>query len=91
MEDKRHSNFYEFLLANSELTNNKTAETKPKPQSKYVLLSWLVIFFSNTLVLWLSWNYVVSSEFGLPVLSFIQSAALYAAMKTLFRGFFSTQ
>ena len=93
MEDKRHNSFYEFLSANSDLTNkpaNKpTNETKIKPL--YVLLSWLVIFVSNTLVLFLSWNFVITAEVGLPSLSFFQSAALYAASKTLFRGFFSTQ
>ena len=89
MEDNKKNSFYDFLLANSELT------TKPveKPQTKkyHIVLSWIVVFFSNILILWLGWNYAVSPVFKLPLLSFVQSTFLYAVTKVLTRGFFSVQ
>lgn len=89
MEENKQMSFYEFLSAHSTLNNTSTTGNKVKPF--YLFLAWLVIFFSNTIVLWLTWNYIVSTEFGLPSLTFLKSAALYGATKTLFRGFFSVQ
>jgi TRAP-type C4-dicarboxylate transport system permease small subunit len=87
MEEKKKS-FYDFLLANSELTSKK-----PEQQIKkhYLAISWLMIFFANISILWLGWNYAVSPMFRLTPISFIQSFLLYSVVKVLTRGFFSPQ
>lgn len=89
MEDNKKNSFYDFLLANSELTNKQTEKQQVKKH--HLALSWLVVFFTNVLILWLGWNYAVSPVFKLPLLSFMQSLLLYGVTKVLIRGFFSVQ
>jgi hypothetical protein len=87
MEEKKNS-FYDFLLANSQLTSKQPEQQIKK---RHIVISWLVIFFVNISILWLGWNYAVSPLFNLTPISFIQSLLLYSAIKVLSRGFFSEQ
>ena len=84
MEDK--SSFYEFLAANSKLTNE---EKKVHPL--FLLIAWIIVFLINASVLYIGWNYAVSSLTHLEKITFLQSTLLYSACKVLFRGFFSVQ
>ena len=86
MEEK-HS-FYDYLVANSSAIQK---EPQRKIHPFFFVLSWLIIFIANSTVLWISWNYAVSSIFHLSNLSFIGAILLYSAAKTLTRGFISTQ
>ncbi len=93
MEDK---SFYQFLVdsqVNGQTGSKQQIEEKEKnsPSSNYVILSWIFIAFINSLILWLSWNYV-----GVPILkfdsaSFIECSLLYFGAKILTRGFFSLE
>jgi hypothetical protein len=87
MEDNKKNSFYDFLLANSEVNRQ---ETNPI-EKKYVVISWLVVFFANTTILFLGWNYAVSLIFKFPLINYYQSLLLYAVAKILTRGFFSVQ
>jgi hypothetical protein len=85
MEDK--SSFYEFLAANSKLTN----EEKKKIHPVFLLVSWLIIFVINSSVLYLGWNYAVAPLMHFEHSTFLQTVLFYSAFKVLIRGFFSAQ
>lgn len=86
MEEEKNNSFYEFLQANSKLKLN---QSEKKTFSKKVLLfSWLLLFFANVTVLWVSWNFFACVVFHLPHINYIQSLLLYSGIKVLARGFF---
>jgi hypothetical protein len=88
MEDSKRNSFYD-LLANSKV-NGQEEENKKLPK-KYIVLSWIIIFFANSVVLWQGWNYAISPILNLPSLSFTKSILIYAVSKVLTRGLFSAQ
>jgi hypothetical protein len=85
MEDK--SSFYEFLAANSKLTKEETKKVHPF----YLLLSWVTIFMTNSLIVWVGWNYAVAPILSTTPVTFVQSILLYSIAKIFSRGFFSVQ
>lgn len=87
MEDSEKSRFYD-LLANSKVNGQKNEIPVKK---KYIVLSWLIIFTANSIVLMLGWNYAISKLLEIAQISFFESIGLYAVAKILTRGLFSVQ
>lgn len=90
MEDSKTNSFYDFLMANSQASGQEKENKAPIKQS-HIVLSWLVIFFVNVIVLYFGWNYAVSPVFKLPLLKFYETLFIYAVVKVLTRGLFSVQ
>jgi len=91
MEEKQTRSFYEFLMANSELTLTKQANTDQNDQhvsKKYLVISWIILFVVYSTVLHFSWNHAISYLFDLKTLHFYQSVLLYAFIKILKKGLF---
>ncbi len=86
MEDKK-SSFYEILAANSK----PTSENEVKVKSIHKFLSWTIILFCNSAILWLSWNMAGMQLLNLKHASFFECMLLYSGAKILTRGFFSIQ
>lgn len=85
MEDR--PSFYEFLTANSKISKKEEKKIHPI----YIAISWLIILFTNSALLWVAWNYSVVYLFGFNPASYMQSILLYIAAKILTRGLFSVE
>ena len=85
MEEK--PSFYDLIAAHSK----STPKEEKKTQKIYLIISWLIFFLGNSIIVWLGWNFVISKVFSLASLTLVQSVLLYSFCKVVLRGFFSAQ
>lgn len=88
MEDKR-TNIFEFLTEHfkfKELKKTELVET-PQLQFRYLILSWLFLFFVNVTALWICWNNISFIK-SFHEITYSESIFLYVLVKTFFKGFF---
>jgi hypothetical protein len=80
---KEKKSFYDLLVEGA----------KPKEENKnvskvYYVIAWIILYFSVSFLLQLSWNMAISEIFSLPKISYTQSLLFTIFLKIVRKDFF---